>query len=96
MTIASDFTRNDCILNKHRITYDKLQRDYRCAECGGRLVMLWSEPSKSYPQCWHVECGQCGSHDFIHEWKLQQQKSDAIEVLDGLRKVEEGEVRHRK
>jgi DNA-directed RNA polymerase subunit RPC12/RpoP len=84
MTIATDFTRDDCIIGKRRLTYATLQRDYRCAECGGRLTMKWSEPCESYPQGWHVECGQCGSHDFIHERQLQRQKADAIEVLDGL------------
>lgn len=84
MTVAVDFTRDNCILGKRRISYDKLQREYRCSECAGRLVMKWSEACEPYPQSWHVECAACGSHDFMHERKLQQQESEALEVLEGL------------
>ena len=84
MTTASDFTRNNCILGKKRISYAKAQRDYRCAECAGRLAMLWSEACTSYPQNWHVECQACGSHDFVHEYQIQRQECEALEIIDGL------------
>ena len=82
--IASDFTRDNCIAGKKRISYTKLQREYRCNECGSRLILKWSEACQSYPQNWHVECGSCGSHDFIHERQAQRQESEAMEVIDGL------------
>ena len=84
MTTASDFTRGNCILGKRRISYAKLQREYRCAECASRLVMKHSEPCRSYPQEWHVECVGCGSHSFVHERQIQRQESEALEIIDGL------------
>jgi len=66
------------------MSYNRLQREYRCADCGSRIVMKWTEICQSYPQNWHVECSACGSHDFIHERQLQQQESEALEILDGL------------
>ena len=82
--IASDFTRDDCRLGNKRISYAKLQREYRCNECGGCLVMKWTERCESFPDGWHVECAQCEGMGFVHEYKLQREQSDAIEVLAGL------------
>ena len=84
--IATDFTRDGCKLSKAIVTYRHLQREFRCNEqgCGGRLVQKWTAMCESYPEGWHVECGFCGSHDFVHEVELQRQKQEAREVLDGL------------
>lgn len=80
MMIASDFTRDDCQVGKRRISYNKLTREYKCNECGGRLVMAVEEIGAE----WYVRCGRCKAIDFIHERAAAQQKSDGIEVLDGL------------
>ncbi len=79
--LTTDFTRDDCQLGKKRISYAKLEREYRCEDCGGRLGMKWSD---DYPENWHIECLSCAGKDFIHERKLQDQQADAAEVLDGL------------
>lgn len=78
---ASDFTRNACKLGGKRITYARLLRDYRCQECGGRLV---EKPPNNQISEWHVECGRCGEVDFIHECELRRRRYEAVEVLDGL------------
>jgi DNA-directed RNA polymerase subunit RPC12/RpoP len=82
--IAGDFTHDDCQLGTKRVSYARLQREYRCNDCGGRLVQRWTERCESYPAGWHVECGACGSHDFIHEREIRRQRAEADEVLDGL------------
>jgi len=46
--------------------------------------MKRSDGEEDYPDNWHVECQACGSLDFIHEHQLRRQKSEAIEVFDGL------------
>lgn len=79
MTVYTDATRDDCQLGKKRISYAKLQREYRCNDCGGRVAVKWS-----VAEDWHPECGKCESRDFIHEVQLQRQKAEAAEVLDGL------------
>lgn len=79
--IATDFTRDDCQLGKKRVTYAKLQREYRCQLCDGRLGLKWNE---DYPENWHVECLACKGKDFIHEREAQRQQAEATEVLDGL------------
>jgi len=84
MTIASDFTRNDCDLGKRRITYAKLEREYLCGDCGAPLGMYWVEACESYPEFWHVKCRNCGSHSFIHEREWERQEWEAREVLEGL------------
>ena len=75
--IATDPARDDCQLGARRVTYACLVREYRCDECGGRLVI-------KYDDGWCVACGCCGSSDFIHECELQRQRADAVEVLAGL------------
>ena len=80
MTVYTDATRDDCQLGRKRVTYAKLQREYRCNECDGRVVV--KPPANG--EGWHPECGRCESRDFIHEVQLQRQKAEAIEVLDGL------------
>jgi len=64
----------------------KLLRDYRCEECGGRLTERVREgvDRSAQPDNWYVCCGRCGGVEFIHERKLQQQKAQAVEVIDGL------------
>jgi hypothetical protein len=63
-----------------RVTYAKLQRDYRCNECGGCVVI--KPPANGGG--WHPECGRCDSRDFEHECKIDREKWDAVEALDGL------------
>lgn len=79
MARATDFTRDDCRLGRHRVTYQALLGNYRCNECAGRLVQKWSEE-----RGWHVTCGRCGSMDFVHEYSVQRQEHEALEVVDGL------------
>jgi len=76
---ATDFTRNDCQLGHKRISYARLERDYRCNDCGGRVVTRWSEE-----EGWYPSCRSCGGQDFIHEREYQRQKWEALEVLEGL------------
>jgi DNA-directed RNA polymerase subunit RPC12/RpoP len=80
MTVYTDATRDDCQLGSKRISYAKLQREYRCNECGGRIVI--KPPANG--EDWHPECGRCEGRDFIHGYQLQRQKAEAAEVLDGL------------
>jgi hypothetical protein len=82
---ATDFQRDDCLVGKKRKSYDTLTREWRC-KCGGRLVMLGSVGDDRYPENWYVACGACGGHDhdFVHEAKVQRQKSEASEVLASL------------
>ena len=75
---ATDFTRDDCQLGHKRISYIRLERDYRCNACGGRITTRWSEGG------WRAACLACGSHNFIHEREAQRQKWEALEVLEGL------------
>lgn len=81
---ANDFTRNDCQLGHRRVSYDKLQREYRCNDCSGRLVLRWSDLDPDYPEHWRVECASCKSKRFVHECQYQRQQAEAKEVLDGL------------
>ena len=78
---ATGFTRNHCTLNGKQITYKKLVRGYRCDDCGGRLVEF--PPSGVTPQR-HVACGRCGGHKFTHELRMQREKAEASEVMEGL------------
>ncbi len=82
---ATKFTRDDCQLGKRRQSYDRLTREYLCEDCGGGIVMLGSYDDPRYPDNWYVACVACdGSHNFIHQYQLQKQKSEAIEVFAGL------------
>lgn len=76
---ATDFTRDDCQLGKRRISYARLERDYRCNDCGGRIVTRWSEE-----EGWYPSCRSCDGQDFIHEREAQRQRLEALEVLEGL------------
>lgn len=76
--LASDFRRDDCLVGTRRLRYDRLRREYVCSVCGGRLV------NKMVNGIYCIACGRCGGQDFIHEYQLQQQESDAIEILAGL------------
>jgi len=77
---ATDFTRDDCQLGHKRISYTRLERDYRCSDCGGRITTRWSEEAAG----WRPSCLTCGGCDFIHEQEAQRQKWEALEVLEGL------------
>ena len=77
--IASNFTRYDCQVGNRRLTYATLLRDYRCNECGGRLIEKWDEEVE-----WFITCGACGAQDFIHQHEYARQQQEAREVLDGL------------
>jgi DNA-directed RNA polymerase subunit RPC12/RpoP len=79
--IATNFTRDDCKLSRRHVSYEALQREYCCAECEGRLVM---KPPSERIEEWHIECGRCGSVNFIHQHEVARQKVDAIEVIAGL------------
>ena len=77
---ATDFTRDGCLLGRRRISYTRLERDYRCNDCGGRITTRWSEEEGD----WRPSCLACGGCDFIHERECQRQKLEALEVLEGL------------
>lgn len=84
MTQAADFTRDDCQFGKRRLSYEKATREYCCDDCTGRIVMLGSHDDPRYPDNWRVACVVCGSHNFIREYELRKQKSEAVEVFVGL------------
>ena len=77
--IANNFTRYDCQVGNRRLTYATLLRDYRCNECGGRLIEKWDEEVE-----WFITCGACGAQDFIHQHEYARQQQEAREVLAGL------------
>lgn len=79
--LATDFTRDDCQVGDKRITYAKLQLEYQCRLCGGRLGLKWNE---DYPENWHVTCLSCESHDFVHVRAREQRVSQEAEFVDGL------------
>lgn len=78
--IAWAFTRDSCIVgnNNRRVSYSTLQREWRCADCGGRIVVRYGEDG------YYAACGRCGRFDFVHEAELERQQAEAAEVLDGL------------
>lgn len=76
---ATDFTRDGCQLGHKRVSYARLERDYRCNDCGGGITTRWSEEED-----WYAACLACGGHDFIHEYEVRRQTAEAREVLDGL------------
>ena len=82
--IASDFSRDDCLLGKKRISYAKLEREYRCADCGGRLGSYYAGDDDYQPNAYAIRCAVCHGTDFIHERQWQQRKAEAAEVLDSL------------
>jgi len=77
--LASDFRRDDCVVGGRRKSYATLRREWRCGDCGGRIVSRWN-PQLDY----YVACGRCGSFEFIHENELVRQQAEAQEVLSGL------------
>jgi hypothetical protein len=77
--MATNFTHDDCLVGRKRRSYAALQREYCCAECGGRIVVRYDDVAG-----WHPECGRCGRFDFIHEAELDRQQAEATEVLDVL------------
>jgi len=81
---ATDFTHGDCQFGKRRLSYDCATREYRCDDCGGRIVLLGARDDERYPDNWYVACVVCRGHNFIHEYQAQRQESEAIEVLAGL------------
>jgi DNA-directed RNA polymerase subunit RPC12/RpoP len=78
--LVSECSRDDCLIGQRRISYEKLQREYRCNRCGGRLTVKWIPQFGS----WSIVCALCGGQDFIHEYEMQKQESDAIEIIAGL------------
>ena len=57
-------------------------REWRCAHCGARLVLRWSE---DYPDNWYIRCLNCTeAASFCHEMQIQRERAEADEVLDGL------------
>ena len=77
--IATDFTRDDCRVGNMRRSYDELRREWRCNECGGRLVMICDDDG------WKVVCGNDHDHrDFVHEYELKRQQREAERLLESL------------
>ena len=79
MTLATSFTRDDCLVGKKRRSYETLQRDWCCNVDGGGITLKWSDDGG-----WHPECAKCGGCDFIHKREWERQAAEAVEVLDGL------------
>jgi len=69
--------------NKCR-SYETLQREWRCSDCGDRLVLRWTDGDERYPEDWHVECAACAGVEFVHEREIARQGAEAVEVLEGL------------
>ena len=84
--LATDFTRDDCLVGKKRRSYETLQRDWCCNECGGGLRLQWSDDEEKYPGHWFVECAHCGSTDFIHKAQAEHNKQLVREMFDHLPK----------
>ncbi len=88
MTIASDFSRYDCLVGRRRRTYETLRREWVCSKCGGRLTVWYNNahaPTRTTPgQPWEMRCARCHSQDFIHQNEYDRQLDEAAEVLDGL------------
>jgi len=83
--LASDFTRDDCLVGKRRISYATLSREWRCGDCGGRLTSYYAgDPFNYDANAWAARCILCHGVDFIHERALARQRAEAIEVLAGL------------
>jgi len=81
--LATDFTRDDCLVGKKRRTYKTLLLEWRCV-CGGTLTEQWSDDTNQYPEHWLIQCAVCGGQDFIHEQECARQECEATEVLEGL------------
>jgi len=79
--IATDFQRDDCLLGKKRVSYAKLRREYRCAECGHRLVMRYRYSTETG---WIIDCGRCCGGDFIHEYEYERQRQKHRDALANL------------
>lgn len=77
--IASDFTRDDCLLGGRRVSYQTLRLDYRCNVCGGRIEIKW-DPDAGY----RAACGRCGSVDFVHTARFEREKRQYREAKDSL------------
>lgn len=78
---ATDFTRDDCQLDRRRLSYERLEREYRCEDCGNHLSRRWDE---SYAEHWHIACVGCGGHRFIHERQARKQRGRAARVIATL------------
>jgi len=83
MPAASDFQRDDCLVGDKRRTYAALLREWRCEDCGGRLVRQFGEFISGHVG-YYVTCGRCTGQNFIHENELLRQQAEAREVLAGL------------
>jgi hypothetical protein len=78
MPLASDFARRDCVVGNKRRSYATLIREWRCNNCGGRLVKKFDSDRD-----W-IECGRCGGQDVVHHNELRRQHHEAGETLDAL------------
>ena len=83
--LATDFTRDDCLVGKTRRAYDILGREWRCV-CGGRLNMQWSDDTEAHPDHWYIRCIKCGGCDFIHEAQLARNQALVREMFANLPK----------
>ncbi len=84
MTKATNFTRYTCEIKGKERSYETIKREWRCADCDGRLGEKWTDGDGRYPENWHIECLVCGGLDFVHERQLARQKAEAVEVIKGL------------
>ena len=57
------FSREGCVVGARLVTYEQLQEQYVCNECGGRVVhkMAWSESAGRSID--YAECAECGARD---------------------------------
>ena len=51
--LATDFTRDDCLVGKKRRTYKTLTLEWRCV-CDGTLTEQWSDDTNQYPEHWLI------------------------------------------
>ena len=75
---ATDFGRNDCIIDGKLKSYATIRRDYCCAACGGIPVVFWTGEG------YMIACGRCHATDFMTHNQYARRRADAIEVLAGL------------
>ena len=76
--------RHECKLTSGKsATIDALIMDYRCVECGGRLIA--TPVIVDYIVVGHqIVCGLCAGEEFEHAREIRKQQVEAVEVLAGL------------
>ncbi len=56
---ATDFTRDDCMVGHKHISYTRLERDYRCNDCGHTFDAFQRMSADVLTEC--PECGKSTS-----------------------------------